>query len=54
MCAKGEAFIYDALASGDIAPRIDKVYPMEGYREAWDYLKDPRKKHGKVVVETGL
>jgi NADPH2:quinone reductase len=54
MCAKGKAFIYDALLSGDIAPRIDKVYPMESYRDAWDYLKCPRKKHGKVVVETGL
>jgi len=54
MCAKGKAFIYDALLSGDIAPRIDRVYPMESYRDAWEYLKRPRKKHGKVVVETGL
>ena len=54
MCAKGKAFVYDALAKGKIKPRIDKVYPMEGYREAWDYLKAPRTSHGKVVVETGL
>lgn len=54
MCAKGKAFVYDALASGGIAPRIDRVYPMEGYRQAWDYLKAPRRTHGKVVVETGI
>lgn len=54
MCAKGKAFVYDALASGKIAPRIDRVYPMEQYRDAWDYLKEPRTAHGKVVVETGL
>ena len=54
MCAKGKAFVYDALASGAIAPRIDRVYPMEQYRDAWDYLKAPRTSHGKVVIETGL
>ena len=54
MCSKGKAFVYDALASGRIAPRVDRVYPMEGYRDAWDYLKEPREKHGKVVVETGI
>ncbi len=51
---RGKAFVYEALVSGDIAPRVDRVYPMEGYREAWEYLKAPRKTHGKVVVETGL
>ncbi|MEX3008396.1 zinc-binding dehydrogenase [Hoeflea sp. TYP-13] len=54
MCAKGKAFIYAALSSGAIAPRIDRIFPMEGYRDAWDYLKAPRKSHGKVVVEIGL
>lgn len=54
MCAKGTAFVYKALESGDIAPRIDRVYPMEGYIEAWDYLKEPRRTHGKVVIETGI
>jgi hypothetical protein len=27
---------------------------MEDYREAWEYLSQPRTKHGKVVIETGL
>lgn len=52
MCAKGKAFVYEALANGKIKPRIDRVYPMEGYRDAWDYLSAPRKSHGKVVIET--
>ncbi len=54
MCGKGKAFVYDALASGRIAPRIDRIYPMEEYRDAWNYLKEPRTLHGKVVIETGL
>lgn len=54
MRAKGTAFVYAALASGNIAPRIDRVYPMEEYVEAWKYLSAPRRTHGKVVIETGL
>jgi NADPH:quinone reductase-like Zn-dependent oxidoreductase len=51
---KGTAFVYNALENGKLAPNIDRVYPMEGYREAWEYLSQPRTKHGKVVIETGL
>ncbi len=54
MQAKGTAFVYDALQRGLIAPRIDRVIPMEEYRDAWDYIRAPRKSHGKVVVETGV
>lgn len=54
MCEKGKAFVYEALASKAIAPRIDRVYPMEDYKSAWDYLKAPRTSHGKVMIETGL
>ncbi len=51
MIEKGKTFVYEALKSGDLKPVIDKVYPMEGYKEAWEYLRAPRKTHGKVVVE---
>ena len=54
MQAKGTAFVYKALEDGKLAPNIDRVYPMEDYREAWEYLSQPRTKHGKVVIETGL
>lgn len=53
MCAKGKAFVYKALAAGNITPSIDKTYPMEDYRKAWDYMKQPRTSHGKIVIETG-
>ncbi len=54
MQAKGTAFVYDALGRGLIGPRIDRVCPMEGYRDAWDYILSARRSHGKVVIETGL
>jgi len=51
---KGTAFVYNALEDEKLVPNVDRVYPMEGYREAWEYLSQPRTKHGKVVIETGL
>ena len=53
MKAKGISFVYKALKEGKIAPNIDRVYPMEKYIEAWEYLSKPRANHGKVVIETG-
>jgi NADPH:quinone reductase-like Zn-dependent oxidoreductase len=50
--ARGVDFVTKALANGVLSPRIDRVYPMEGYREAWAYLSQPRDSHGKVVIET--
>ena len=54
MQIKGTAFVYNALRDGKLLPNIDRVYPMEGYLEAWEYLSQPRSKHGKVVIKTGL
>ncbi len=54
MCPRGKAFVYKALAEGKIAPRIDRVYPMEDYRNAWEYVRKPRENHGKVVIRTGV
>ena len=51
---RGKSFVYDALASGALAPKIDKVFPMEGYKDAWVYLRGKRTRYGKVVVETGV
>lgn len=52
-CARGRAFVYGALERGEIAPRIDRVYPMDAYIDAWRYLRTDRREHGKVVIETG-
>ncbi len=50
---RGTKFVYQALSDGKLAPNIDRVYPMEQYKEAWGYMKGPRSSYGKVVVETG-
>ncbi len=50
---KGLAFVYQALESGQIRPHVDRVFPMEDYAKAWEYLRAPRKSHGKVMVEVG-
>ncbi len=51
---KGTTFVYNELKKGSILPNVDRVYSMEEYRDAWDYLKNPRDNHGKVVIKTGL
>lgn len=52
-CERGKAFVYDALASGKLVPKVDRVFPMEGYKDAWAYLRGERESYGKVIVETG-
>jgi NADPH:quinone reductase-like Zn-dependent oxidoreductase len=47
---KGLDFVYEALGSGKIKPSVDREYPMEEFREAWEYLRNPREKHGKVMI----
>ena len=49
-CERGKAFVQKHIASGALKPIIDKTYPMEGYIDAWDYMKNQRKSHGKVVI----
>jgi NADPH:quinone reductase-like Zn-dependent oxidoreductase len=53
-CARGKAFVYDSLASGALAPNVDRVFAMEDYVEAWRYLRGPRTRYGKVVIQTGV
>lgn len=45
---------YRALAEGKLCPRVDSVYPMEGYIDAWRYVTGSRGTYGKVVIETGV
>lgn len=52
-CKRGLAYVHDALTSGKLRPNIDKIFPMEGYIDAWRYLKGDRSSYGKVVIETG-
>ncbi len=50
---RGTDYVYAGLADGTLKPLIDKVYPMEEYIQAWQYLERPRTQHGKVVIDTG-
>jgi len=54
MCAKGIEWLNNALAVGDLSPNVDRVYPMEEYADACRYMREPRRAHGKVVIETGI
>lgn len=51
---KGVNFVMRALNDGIIRPRVDRIFEMEDFLAAWDYLSAPRSSHGKVVVRTGL
>jgi NADPH:quinone reductase len=53
-CARGKAFVYDMLAKGRLSPNVDRMFPMEEIKAAFDYLAKPRNRHGKVVISTGL
>lgn len=53
-CERGKEYVYHALSSGKLKPNVDRIFPMEGYIDAWQYLKGPRTSYGKVVVETGV
>ncbi|WP_166638749.1 zinc-dependent alcohol dehydrogenase family protein [Paraglaciecola marina] len=53
-CERGKAYVYEALKSGKLKPKVDKVFQMEEYIEAWKYLSSNRCSYGKVVVKTGL
>ena len=52
-CERGKAFVYKALSEGALKPNVDRVFPMEGYVDAWRYLKGARTSYGKIVIETG-
>lgn len=52
-CERGKKFVYNSLADGSLRPHIDRVFPMEGYVDAWRYLTGKRESYGKVVIETG-
>lgn len=52
-CARGIAWLNEALAAGQLKPSIDRAFPFEHYPDACRYVRQPRQSHGKVVVETG-
>lgn len=53
LCANAADFIYKGFEYGQLFPEVDKVFPMEGYIDVWDYMRSERSAHGKVLLETG-
>ncbi|GAB5505586.1 MAG: zinc-binding dehydrogenase [Rhizobiaceae bacterium] len=51
---RGTAFVYKALDEGKLKPNVDRVFPMEGYVDAWRYLSGSRESFGKVVIDTNM
>ena len=49
---RGVEFVYQGLKSGSLKPKVDKVFPMTGYQDAWRYLRGLRTSYGKVVIDT--
>ena len=45
---------YSYSFAGDLSPNVDRVYALEDYVDACRYMKEPRRAHGKVVIETGV
>lgn len=53
-CERGKAYVYSALCSGKLCPNIDRIFPMQGYVDAWRYLKGNRDSYGKVLINTRI
>ena len=51
---RGREFVYHALTEGALKPAVDRIFPMEGYVDAWRYLKGSRSTYGKVMVDVEL
>jgi NADPH2:quinone reductase len=47
---RGLNFVHEALATGRLRPNVDKVFPMADFKQAWEYLRAPRRSHGKVMI----
>ena len=47
----GIAFVQAALENGDIRPYIDRTYPLERFREAFEYQLAAKNRRGKIVIE---
>ncbi len=47
---RGVKFIYDALESGKIKPRIDRTFPLKDFRKAFDYQLKGKGRTGKIII----
>lgn len=43
-------FIYDALLDGRLKPRIDRTFPLEDFRAAYEYQWIAKNRRGKILI----
>lgn len=48
--SRGVSFVFDALVRGDLKPRVDKVFPLEDFKDAFDYQVEAKRRRGKIVL----
>ncbi|MEO0425184.1 MAG: zinc-binding dehydrogenase [Pseudomonadota bacterium] len=51
LCREGCDYIHEAFANGTLRANVDRVFAMEDYVAAWDYMRTARDNHGKIVIE---
>jgi len=49
---RGVRFVYEALEKGDLLSHVEKVYPLEEFREAFEDQKKSVARRGKMVIST--
>ena len=54
MRARAVEFIHRGVQTGQLTAGVDRVFSMEQYIDAWEYMRSDRSSHGKIVVETGF
>ncbi len=47
---RGVKFVYNALARGDLKAHVEKVYPLENFRQAFEDQLNSTTRRGKMVV----
>lgn len=51
---RGVKFVYDALARGDLEARVEHVYPLEEFRQAFEHQRTSTTRKGKLVISTRM
>lgn len=47
---RGVKFVFDAVMKGKLTPQVDKVFPLDDFRDAFDYQIKAKGRRGKIVL----
>jgi len=50
---RGLKFCYDGLKSGQLRPFVEKVFPIEEFKEAFEYQQKATRRVGKLLISPG-